>query len=65
MTRALGQRTVVEGVETAEQASALLSLGCDAVQGFLYSRPLPADELLRTLTRGRPPWMSGMTTTPP
>ncbi len=42
----LGLRIVAEGVETAEQAEYLHGRGCDLMQGFLYSRALPADEIL-------------------
>lgn len=38
---ALGLELVAEGVETVEQATTLRSLGCDVMQGFLYSRPIP------------------------
>ncbi|HJW56374.1 MAG TPA: EAL domain-containing protein [Burkholderiaceae bacterium] len=41
----LGAETVAEGVETAAQVRCLRHLGCDTVQGFLYGRPMPADEL--------------------
>lgn len=37
-------KTVVEGVETKEQVAALKVLGCDYVQGYYYSKPLPAAE---------------------
>ncbi len=37
-------KTVVEGVETAEQVAALKVLGCDYIQGYYYARPLPAAE---------------------
>jgi len=45
MARALGITTIAEGVETPAQATRLLELKCDAVQGFLYSRPVTADKL--------------------
>ena len=40
----LGMEVVAEGVETPAQADALRALGCQRGQGFLFSRPLPADE---------------------
>ena len=43
---ALGMRVVAEGVETAEQRDALVALGCDELQGYLYARPLPPQALL-------------------
>jgi diguanylate cyclase len=45
MARALALRVVAEGVETEEQLAILRSLGCDEYQGYLFSRPLPADSL--------------------
>jgi diguanylate cyclase (GGDEF)-like protein len=42
---ALGLQLVAEGVERQEQADLLVSLGCHVLQGFLYSRPVPAAEL--------------------
>lgn len=39
----LGLETVAEGVETVEQAKLLCSMGCDLLQGFLFSRPLDRD----------------------
>lgn len=40
-------RMVAEGVETEDQARVLRALGCSLHQGYLYSRPLPADEFER------------------
>jgi EAL domain-containing protein (putative c-di-GMP-specific phosphodiesterase class I) len=54
MARNLGLEVVAEGVETPDIEAALDRLGCDYMQGYLLSRPLPADELegcLAELTR--------------
>lgn len=52
MARALSCQVVAEGVETAEQARVLQSKGCDEIQGFLFSRPLPAADIEPLLARG-------------
>lgn len=49
MGHALGLKVLAEGVETEEQARVLREQGCDEVQGFLYSRPVSAEKLLRML----------------
>ncbi len=49
LARALGLHTVAEGVETEEQFTILRTIGCDLIQGFLLSRPLPAIEASRLL----------------
>jgi diguanylate cyclase (GGDEF)-like protein len=51
----LGLRAVAEGIETPAQLDALRDLGCDAIQGFLLGRPMPAHEVDRYLAGlGRP-----------
>lgn len=47
LARALGLTTVAEGVENERQLAALRQLGCDAAQGFLFSRPVPPDEAVK------------------
>ena len=45
MSRKLKLAVVAEGVETSGQSAFLRGIGCDVAQGFLYSPPLPADQL--------------------
>ena len=42
---------LAEGVETADQVHALRRLGCQTMQGFLFSRPVPADQIPEAITR--------------
>ena len=44
IARSLNVPMIAEGVETREQMLALKELGCDIVQGYWFSRPVPADE---------------------
>ncbi len=46
MAQALNLSTVAEGVENAEQLELLKTMGCDQIQGYFFSRPLPADDFL-------------------
>ena len=52
--RSLGLTTVAEGVETEVQRCILAEQGCDTLQGFLFSHPLPLDGFERLLRRGVP-----------
>ncbi len=47
----LGIGVVVEGVETSEHAQRLSKMGCQAAQGYLFARPIAAEELDRFVTR--------------
>jgi diguanylate cyclase (GGDEF)-like protein len=47
--KSLGMQVIAEGVETSEQEAYVISEGCHEGQGYLYSKPLPARELLAFL----------------
>lgn len=53
MAKALKLKVVAEGVEHHEHLDFLRAIGCDQMQGYLFSRPLPADEMGRLLAEGR------------
>lgn len=55
LAHALGMRVVAEGVEDDLTHAALLSLGCDSIQGYLISRPLPLGLLFNFLREKAPP----------
>ncbi|MEA5441978.1 EAL domain-containing protein [Cyanobium gracile] len=46
LARSMGMRTIAEGVETPEQLALLRKLGCDEIQGYLLSHPLPQEAFL-------------------
>lgn len=50
LAHTFGMDVVAEGVETEEQLRILRSLDCDRVQGYLFSRPLPAEQVKQLLT---------------
>ena len=58
MAKNLGLETVAEGVETPEEEAALRRLGCEYLQGYLLSRPLPAEELEAALPDLAARWKS-------
>ncbi|GAB1426264.1 hypothetical protein MASR2M16_34980 [Thauera terpenica] len=55
LAKAFRRGVVAEGVETAEQGSALLELGCEVAQGFGIARPMPAEHAPLWLSRWQPP----------
>lgn len=52
--RSLGVKMTAEGVETEEQENLYSTLGCDQLQGFLFSRPVPPSEMAAFLLKQHP-----------
>lgn len=52
MAKSLNFKTVAEGVETHGELKVLQDLGCDGIQGYYYSRPLPFDKFCNFVTKG-------------
>lgn len=55
MAHSLGMHVVAEGVENEQQSSFLRTHGCDTMQGFYFSKPLPVDEADKMLRHERLP----------
>jgi EAL domain-containing protein (putative c-di-GMP-specific phosphodiesterase class I) len=53
IARAFDLVVVAEGVESQEQLDALWQLGCDQSQGYLHSKPLPAQQFMQLLDGGK------------
>jgi len=53
MAHEIGLKVIAEGVETVEQEQFLQRNGCDYLQGFLYGRPMDADEISRLFAAGK------------
>jgi EAL domain-containing protein (putative c-di-GMP-specific phosphodiesterase class I) len=54
MAQRLGHRVIAEGVETRAQLEFLRSLGCQEIQGYYFSPPVPADQLEAMVRAGKP-----------
>jgi len=57
----LGLQTVAEGVETGLQHSRLACFGCDRIQGYLISKPMPEEQVLPFL-KAYKPWQDNSST---
>jgi diguanylate cyclase (GGDEF)-like protein len=55
LAASVGKQTLAEGIERPEQLAHLLALGCRLGQGYLFSRPLPAQEIVALFGRPRLP----------
>ena len=53
MAHTLGLKVIAEGVETAGQRDILINAGCDSVQGYFFSKPVPATECEAVLTANK------------
>ncbi len=53
LARSMKLRVVAEGVETPEQLAALRDYGCDMVQGYLFSKPVPGEDITRMLRENK------------
>lgn len=51
LSHEMGVKVIVEGIETEEQLSFLIDLGCQEFQGYLSSKPIPAPEILEILKK--------------
>jgi EAL domain-containing protein (putative c-di-GMP-specific phosphodiesterase class I) len=55
LANGMGMTATAEGVETSEQLDKITSEGCTEMQGYLFSKPLPAGEIERLFLSGREP----------
>ena len=51
LAQALNLKTVAEGVEQVQEKDYLESIGCDDMQGYLFSKPLPVEQINYMFTR--------------
>jgi diguanylate cyclase (GGDEF)-like protein/PAS domain S-box-containing protein len=55
LAHALGLKAIAEGVESSSQLELVRELGCDLVQGFLFARPMPVEQMTQMLITGEGP----------
>jgi EAL domain-containing protein (putative c-di-GMP-specific phosphodiesterase class I) len=56
LAKSLNLKTIAEGVETREQLNMLVAKDCDVIQGYYFSKPVPADEFTKLLQLGFCRW---------
>lgn len=54
LSRHLKVKTVAEGIESMEQVELLGSMGCDMIQGYVFSAPIPVNEFEKRYLRDQP-----------
>ena len=59
LAHALGLVAIAEGIESHGQLTSLQAFGCDLGQGYLFARPMPADQLKNLLVNGAPQLAAG------
>jgi EAL domain-containing protein (putative c-di-GMP-specific phosphodiesterase class I) len=59
LAHALGLVAIAEGIESPGQLTSLQSFGCDLGQGYLFARPMPAEQLTDLLANGAPQFAPG------
>jgi EAL domain-containing protein (putative c-di-GMP-specific phosphodiesterase class I) len=64
LARVMGMDVVAEGIETQEQLRLLKELGCPYGQGYLFSRPMPADQMEQILAGAEPSFQSSPQSSP-
>ncbi|MBO4547378.1 MAG: EAL domain-containing protein, partial [Treponema sp.] len=52
LAQKIGMQTLSEGVETQEAYDFLKSIGCQRLQGFLFGKPMPKDEIIEKILSG-------------
>ena len=52
LAKSLSMKVVAEGVESDDQLALIRQYGCEEVQGFYFSRPVPADDFIALLAQG-------------
>ncbi|WP_084605371.1 two-component system response regulator [Psychromonas aquimarina] len=63
LAKNLGLEVVAEGVENAQQLACLHGYGCDLIQGYFYSKPVPVEQIALLLESGERKWLKPCTET--